>query len=330
MVKPTHLTSPSSVRNGLFTALGLVLVLFALTTRFVPAQAAAPAQMDHDTATPTPAATGEEMNGDMMHGTMSMAEMGQMMDEMMAQMQSMMAMMPADDDESKPGMLSMHEMSMMHQHMAMMHQQMGMMHQHMGMMQMMMGMMMSHGMMGEGMMGEGMMGEGMMGEGMDETATPTPAAAAPEAAATDQPAATATPEPVASATPTAAVDHTDHPAPGLATTAQKATAGAVTVEAVPLVTDDVLDVAFAITLETHSVELDFDLAERATLTIGDAKFPGASWQPNAPDGHHVEGVLHFTIDHPAHALLFEVDTITLELREIDEATVTLTFAVGAE
>ena len=96
-------------------------------------------------------------------------------------------------------------------------------------------------------------------------------------------------------------------------------------EATPLTTDDVLDVAFAIKLETHSVELDFNLAERATLTIGDATFTATSWEPDAPSGHHITGVLRFTIDHPAHASLFDVDQLTLELHDIDGAQVTLNF-----
>src|SRR5699024_9639335 len=103
----------------------------------------------------------------------------------------------------------------------------------------------------------------------------------------------------------------------LATTTQHATAGAVTVEVVPLVDDEILDIAFAITLETHSVELDFDLAEQATLLIGNAEFAPTSWEPNALEGHHVKGTLRFTIDHAAHAEMGALGTVTLDLGAIN-------------
>lgn len=260
---------------------------------------------------------------------MSMAEMGAMMDKMMAQMSSMMASMPMTGTASMagttsttdtasmpmPGMMSMTEMGQMMQ-------MMGMMHQKMGQMQMMMGAMMSGDMMKSGMMGEGMMGEGM------GNAAPEAAETAPDATATVEPNATAVvTESTESSEPEAATSDAGHPTAVLAAVPQGATAGAITVDATPLTTDELLDVAFAVTLETHSVELDFDLAERATLTIGELSFPASSWSPDTPSGHHVEGTLHFTIDHPAHAALAEVDNVTLELQDIDGQLVTLSFAV---
>ena len=265
---------------------------------------------------------------------MSMAEMGAMMDEMMAQMSSMMASMPMTGTASMagttsttdtasmpmPGMMSMAEMGQMMQ-------MMGMMHQKIGQMQMMMGAMMSGDMMESGMMESGMMGEGMMGEGMGNAA-PEAAETAPDATATVEPTATAViTESTESSESEAATSDSGHPSAVLAATPQSATAGAITVDATPLTTDELLDVAFAVTLETHSVELDFDLAERAILSIGEFSFPATSWSPDTPSGHHVEGTLHFTIDHPAHAALAEVDNVTLELQDIDGQLVTLSFAV---
>jgi hypothetical protein len=244
--------------------------------------------------------------------TMSMAEMGAMMDEMMVQMASM----PMTSTASMSGTVPM---SAMMADMGQMMQMMGMMHQQMGQMQMMMGAMMSGNMMGEGMMDGGMMGEGM---GTQNT-TPETTQPTPEVTATTEPTAT-----TENSGENAGASDSSHPAPTLAATPQNATAGAITIEAVPLATDELLDITFEITLETHSVELDFDLAELATLTIGETSFPAISWTPDAPSGHHVAGTLHFTIDHPAHAVLAEVDEVTLELRDIDGQQVTLRFAVS--
>lgn len=186
--------------------------------------------------------------------------------------------------------------------------------------------MMMGAMMSGDMMESGMMGEGMMGEGMGNVA-PEAAETAPDATATVGPNATAVvTESTESSEPEAETSDSGHPTAVLAAVPQGATAGAITVDATPLTTDELLDVAFAVTLETHSVELDFDLAERAILTIGEFSFPASSWSPDAPSGHHVEGTLHFTIDHPAHAALAEVDAVTLELQDIDGQLVTLSFA----
>ncbi len=403
------LNQPQSRLRPTFLRVMLMTVLLTLAALFIalPAQAAAPAQ--HHAATPTPASesSGGMMGQGMMKSEMSMAEMGAMMDEMMGQMESMMASMPMTGTMPMAEMgQSMYMMGMMHQHMGMMQMQMGMMpmtgtmpmaemgqsmymmgmmHQHMGMMQMQMGMMpmtdtmpmaemgqsmymmgMMHQHMGTmqmqmgammaghtmddmaGMMGGGMMDGEMMGKGMmDKSATPSATApatedhsshgAAPEPATTPEPDATpeaaATPEPAttpeAAASPEAAatVDHSGHPAPAMATTPQTATAGAVTIEVAPLTTEDVLDVAFAVTLDTHSVDLGFDLAEHATLVIGEQEFAAGSWTPDAADGHHVTGILRFTIDHPAHGALYTVDEVGLKLDAIDGEDAQFSFAL---
>jgi len=179
--------------------------------------------------------------------------------------------------------------------------------------------MLSGGMAGGDMMGSGMMADGMM----DQNATPE--------AADEAPTVTAEPETTAEATEEAAPEsaaatsgHPDHP---LAVETHSATAGAVTVEVVPLTDDEILEIAFAITLDTHSVALTYDLAEQASLAIGDAEFIPTSWEHDAADGHHVTGTLHFTIDLPAHTAMGELGEVTLDLGEIDGQPVTLDFSV---
>ena len=198
---------------------------------------------------------------------------------------------------------------------AMMVQMTGMMGM-MGMMQTMMaGGMMGEGMMGEGMMGGEMMGAGGMGMMGVPAATAVVTATVAETVTATVPAVT--PEPAAAAA-------------ALIPAGQKVTAGAITVEVTPLASDDALEVAFAVTLDTHSVDLSFDLAERATLTIGAAKFSATAWEPETPGGHHVPGVLRFVIDQFAAAQLSELSEVTLELHDIDGQHVTLNFPLTAE
>lgn len=50
---------------------------------------------------------------------------------------------------------------------------------------------------------------------------------------------------------------------------------------------------FAITLDTHSEELDMDLVAGAALVVNGAKWPAAAWDGDGPSGHHREGRLVF-------------------------------------
>ena len=63
---------------------------------------------------------------------------------------------------------------------------------------------------------------------------------------------------------------------------------------------------FRVTLDTHSVPLDLDMAASARLRINDTTADGASWDGTAPGGHHREGTLRFTTPVPTGA--------TMELR----------------
>jgi len=90
-----------------------------------------------------------------------------------------------------------------------------------------------------------------------------------------------------------AVDTVD--AAGLA--ARTTSAGEVDVEIRPRRIDDG-GAVFAITLDTHSVELDMDLTE-ATLEVAGAAWAVAGWSGDGPSGHHREGELRFDPAGPA-------------------------------
>ncbi|MDX8034846.1 hypothetical protein SK803_31910 [Lentzea sp. BCCO 10_0856] len=56
---------------------------------------------------------------------------------------------------------------------------------------------------------------------------------------------------------------------------------------------------FKIVLDTHTVELDLDLAASAELTVNGAVADGAVWEGQGPGGHHREGTLRFATPVPA-------------------------------
>ncbi|MBP7962879.1 MAG: hypothetical protein KBG20_08330 [Caldilineaceae bacterium] len=147
--------------------------------------------------------------------------------------------------------------------------QMGQMMGMMGQMMQMMGQM--HGMMDGGMMGEGMMGEGMgqMGSSSPMTGT-VPAGMTPGSG------------------------------PNMPAVAEEATqsveGGSVTVKVTPLTLTDktATTLNFEVVLETHSVELTYDLAQLAVLrdNLGNEYQP-TTWSPDKSSGHHVDGLLSF-------------------------------------
>jgi hypothetical protein len=73
----------------------------------------------------------------------------------------------------------------------------------------------------------------------------------------------------------------------------------VTVEIDPLSIDDP-GAAFDITLDTHSVELDMDIAQDAILAVGGEPWTDARWEGDGPSGHHREGTLSFDAGGPAN------------------------------
>jgi hypothetical protein len=79
----------------------------------------------------------------------------------------------------------------------------------------------------------------------------------------------------------------------LATLATKTIeAGEVTVEIDPVTIDDD-GASFEITFDTHTVELDTDVARESTLEVDGETWSGASWKGDPPSGHHREGTLTF-------------------------------------
>ena len=88
---------------------------------------------------------------------------------------------------------------------------------------------------------------------------------------------------------------------------QTAELGAITFKVTPLNLEDAkaetLD--FNIVLDTHTVDLNFDLAELVTLQIGDQEVAASAWETagSGNSNHHVEGTLRFaTTDADGNAL----------------------------
>jgi hypothetical protein len=96
---------------------------------------------------------------------------------------------------------------------------------------------------------------------------------------------------------------------------QIAQVGAVTVKVTPLNYHDAqaATLAFHVVLDTHSGELDVDLAKTATLHVGDTKLTPSAWKLDRPNGHHVQAVLHFPASVAARA-----DAVTLTIAGLPE------------
>jgi hypothetical protein len=50
---------------------------------------------------------------------------------------------------------------------------------------------------------------------------------------------------------------------------------------------------FELTFDTHSVDLDFDVAAAARLTVDGVTRPPGTWTGTGPGGHHRQGTLRF-------------------------------------
>ena len=85
-------------------------------------------------------------------------------------------------------------------------------------------------------------------------------------------------------------------APALAT--KTVEAGAVTVKIDP-VRIDAAGAEFKVAFDTHSVELNFDVARNATLTVAGTAWTAATWSGDGPSGHHREGTVRFAAAGPA-------------------------------
>jgi len=76
-----------------------------------------------------------------------------------------------------------------------------------------------------------------------------------------------------------------------------ADAGGVTVEATLGRLDDAGATA-EVVFDTHSEELDLDVAAGATLTVGGTTWPTEGWDGDGDGGHHREGELRFAAGGP--------------------------------
>lgn len=85
----------------------------------------------------------------------------------------------------------------------------------------------------------------------------------------------------------------DGPAPATALPEQELTAGEVTVKVTPKAVDD-KGAEFAVSFDTHSVELDLDVAAQAELAVDGIAWADPAWEGDGPSGHHREGTLRFS------------------------------------
>ena len=72
-------------------------------------------------------------------------------------------------------------------------------------------------------------------------------------------------------------------------------------------------------MNTHSVELDMNLASLATLTTDNGRTVSATLWDATPGGHHVSGVLSFPGTEDGTAVLEGAAQLTLTIREVDAA-----------
>ena len=102
------------------------------------------------------------------------------------------------------------------------------------------------------------------------------------------------------------------PQPATAQATQSVEGGSVTVKVTPLTLTDktATTLNFEVVLETHSVELTYDLAQLAVLrdNLGNEYQP-TTWSPDKSSGHHVDGLLSFA----DRATILQTGVTSLEL-----------------
>ena len=107
--------------------------------------------------------------------------------------------------------------------------------------------------------------------------------------------------------------------------------GEVTLKVTPLNLDNPSDpLKFEVILDTHTLELDMDLAALATLTTD----TGLTLQPTLWDapkgGHHAEGTLAFPATLDGKSILDGVKQLTLTISDVDNATSTFIWDLGTK
>jgi hypothetical protein len=96
----------------------------------------------------------------------------------------------------------------------------------------------------------------------------------------------------------AACGSDDPPATATELETRTATVGEVETTIIPT-RIDASGAEFDIALDTHSVDLDIDIARQTTLTIDDQPWTKPTWAGTRAGGHHLEGTLAFTAAGPA-------------------------------
>lgn len=85
------------------------------------------------------------------------------------------------------------------------------------------------------------------------------------------------------------------PTPPPSFSPQENSGGDVDVKVTPLILKTGERPQFEIEFNTHSVELDFDIAKTASLIVNGDKVDFSSvWEGDAPGGHHRQGTLTFS------------------------------------
>lgn len=74
---------------------------------------------------------------------------------------------------------------------------------------------------------------------------------------------------------------------------KKSEAANVTVMVTPITLKPGFSASFDVAFETHSVELEFDVPQIATLTDNQGSFGIPTWNGSPPGGHHRSGTLTF-------------------------------------
>ncbi len=94
--------------------------------------------------------------------------------------------------------------------------------------------------------------------------------------------------------------------------------GAITVEITPLNLNAPGErLEFSVSLNTHSVDLSLDLAERATLSTDTGRTVQAILWEAPRGGHHVSGTLIFPAAVDGQPLLEGATLVTLSLKNVD-------------
>lgn len=100
---------------------------------------------------------------------------------------------------------------------------------------------------------------------------------------------------------------------------QRAEAGAVAVEITPLNLADVgaATLDFAVSMNTHSVDLGVDLVKLAVLKANGIEVAAVAWQAPAGGGHHVKGTLRFPrVTADDKPLLVGAASLTIVIRNL--------------